>query len=866
MSNIKIGPKLGKFEFGSRKIEVQHALTKNSTSKRGCPTVVRKSSRKSSNNWYYVPKNAKSLELKKRIKQVCIPTAAKQKIKVANKLKLKKDEDVKIANASKLKANQNIQRANKAKVKANQKIAIAKAAKEASNKKHKLKVAYDAKKKALEEANIAKESVAKAKKAEKEAAKAKIDVQNAKEKAALLAKADRKLKKKQEKEAAEARIIAANAKADRKLKKKKEKEAAAARIIAARAKTDAHEAKLKKKQQKEADVARIIAAKAKIDVQNAKEKAELLAKADRKLKKKQEKEAAAARIIAAKAKADRKLKKKKEKEAAAARIIAARAKTDAHEAKLKKKQQKEADAARIIAAKAKIDVQNAKEKAALLAKADRKLKKKQEKEADAARIIAARAKTDAYEAKLNKKQQKEADAARIIAAKAKIDAHKAELKKKQAVVAREIATQANIAAQRAKLKKDQGYEAADERKRKKTQEKASLKAALEENQNKTPKMMARYWKEKGTHSSFLNNELLIYRPQTFSRVGGPLGNATAFVKSVWKDKEKLNALRNSATLIVPKELPSIVVENHLAFRHPVHIGVHYPLKPGGLNQTYRSIQQNVMQDVLGYSSKDTLDVEHTPFIRYGILAETPVDPEGGTADSAWFLHTWGVNLESTYTTDALYVFEGGRFDITKYKKLLNIYFRIVDGAVKELHYKTNKPVLLRITALGLGEWGREIPYNQESIIKDYYLKNLTEIAARYESWLQVRHPDYPKNRTIFVAPTGKFFQAESNHDPFGKPDTVFEYDYRPYPKDSVILIVNAWDDRSFIGNSVALDDSLDGWTVAGGTKDLEGDSTLYDFKPGIGHRPLGGYFVNAAYLHNVFFSPRLLDPSTWVRV
>ena len=60
-------------------------------------------------------------------------------------------------------------------------------------------------------------------------------------------------------------------------------------------------------------------------------------------------------------------------------------------------------------------------------------------------------------------------------------------------------------------------------------------------------------------------------------------------------------------------------------------------------------------------------------------------------------------------------------------------------------------------------------------------------------------------------------------------------------------IVNAWDNRSYIGNGGSLDNTIDGFIVANA----------------------GGFhndFRNTSFFHNSFFCTNLLNPKKWVVV
>lgn len=64
------------------------------------------------------------------------------------------------------------------------------------------------------------------------------------------------------------------------------------------------------------------------------------------------------------------------------------------------------------------------------------------------------------------------------------------------------------------------------------------------------------------------------------------------------------------------------------------------------------------------------------------------------------------------------------------------------------------------------------------------------------------------------------------------------------------------------------DNTLDGWTVARGSSIfypivLDG---LSDDYPVMNNARLGANALNASFLHNVLFTPQVLEPSRWVRV
>lgn len=313
-------------------------------------------------------------------------------------------------------------------------------------------------------------------------------------------------------------------------------------------------------------------------------------------------------------------------------------------------------------------------------------------------------------------------------------------------------------------------------------------------------------------------------------------------------KHETSSLKDTAkhlTIVYPKTLNSKDVKEHYKYRHPIHIG----------GPKYVDIHMAQMQKILGYTQSDAerVDRKTNALMRYGILAPSILNKQLTSMDKCWFLHLWGVNMESLTTTDAKYVCNGrGPFDSNKYKHLLDIFFNIVGGACDALHEYTSKGIIvLRISKLGFGAWATMIPSDQKTPLIDYYLEQLYKIVST-RRWLQIRFPNYPSHKTFIIDHSTQNLEAEPNHDPFGAP---LEYQkqegYIRYPKNSTLLIVNAWDDRSFIGNGGSQDNTLDGWVVDGGGKYFS-KSEFYE--PNAKEpMKMGKSYVNVSILHNAAF-------------
>jgi hypothetical protein len=369
----------------------------------------------------------------------------------------------------------------------------------------------------------------------------------------------------------------------------------------------------------------------------------------------------------------------------------------------------------------------------------------------------------------------------------------------------------------------------------------------------------------------------------------------------------------SAVLILPKTylktdntyIPKI--KQHLLFRHPIHYGP---------DDKWNLIDENKFTEIFGCSKRliyefnakvrgklrtknnetkvcpGDLLIEH---LWYGILGwtdwvysdsvftelsdESPKKTEKEdynkyrpTKDGAYILHTWGVNLENDRTphykfcfsdlgdgkkkiTDTLvYSKPNETFHENNYKKLLNNMLNVIQNAITHLTKKyENKKIQVRISKLGFGAWKWMIPPERRKYLLDYYKDSLLKMHIDdrvvitfldYENGMCLTSEKNPENSKLQWSKnkTGPY-----NTDPFG-----------PFigNDNDVLLLVNAWDDASFIGNGGSLDPTLDGWMVTGDVK-------RYPLN-GLNEKLLGYYAQNYSYFHNVFFQPQLLDEANWI--
>ena len=322
-------------------------------------------------------------------------------------------------------------------------------------------------------------------------------------------------------------------------------------------------------------------------------------------------------------------------------------------------------------------------------------------------------------------------------------------------------------------------------------------------------------------------------------------NTYKFITELFQTQTKeVDRIRSSWKLLVPQSVRKKDAYAHLKNRFPVYF------EEPQLDRCKIDVREQLEKTT---GKKWVERKKWDPKLRYGILAWTPVKdnkflrlPEG-----AYVVHVWGVNTANG-DVDHEYVFSKTQLQETKYKELLDITFQIITEACREVlnqqieEKKKDAIVVLRCTKIGLGVWAKNLNQKQKTQMEKHFEKQLKKIVKSFEGKVEVRHPVYPKNRTsIFVHKKGKNEQVESedNHDPFGRSDQVVG-------NNKVLLLVNAWDNGSFIGNGAREDNTLDGWMVAGGSPNFHTSTipTKVDNTLKLGHQ-----FINASYLHNHFF-------------
>ena len=354
--------------------------------------------------------------------------------------------------------------------------------------------------------------------------------------------------------------------------------------------------------------------------------------------------------------------------------------------------------------------------------------------------------------------------------------------------------------------------------------------------------------------------------------------------------QELARLGDTVRLIAPGYLDTEAGRNaiaiYAALRHPVHSPSTTYLVPGALKAA------------LGYEEQDADALEASGWItapvRFAVLGKARAR-FSGTGDPAhlWIVHAWGVHLGDGGSApmhrqaDLRYV--AGTDDYAersaRCKELMRVNAALITRAIEHVLETEQRGVLVMWNGIGLGAWLDRGVVGETQPLVDHW-KELAQQAAEHfnapdrerspvlvwqpfyvdanpeachtDAYLGTADRDVQINVTRNADPCGGFVVADVAEDSRPKGDERF------MPGDRVVLVLNAWDDWSFIGNGGKSDPTLDGFIVIGcdGTTPSaitarpgsEAQRSALRDKPGVCWQA-----ASTAYMHNVFFNPALLQ-------
>jgi len=225
------------------------------------------------------------------------------------------------------------------------------------------------------------------------------------------------------------------------------------------------------------------------------------------------------------------------------------------------------------------------------------------------------------------------------------------------------------------------------------------------------------------------------------------------------------------------------------------------------------------------------------------------------AKSDYFaFHTWGLNFEGERSMD-YWRCKRDYFSLGDYNNFYhhvytyywNMFTLIKAAAVQAKKWAGNKQLEVRVPKIGVGEFVKHLnatyPAFTPSVYKGFLdaYKSVLVSGNGINYVLTIAPLDYGGSYTLPPKPT--FYQpqpfdlrhyANVAEDLFNCSDTPGK----------ACMLVNAWDDRSFIGNKGRQDPSIDGFFVAGW---------------GAGKR-----LPNTSFLHNMQFHDYFQNSTKWL--
>ena len=187
------------------------------------------------------------------------------------------------------------------------------------------------------------------------------------------------------------------------------------------------------------------------------------------------------------------------------------------------------------------------------------------------------------------------------------------------------------------------------------------------------------------------------------------------------------------------------------------------------------------------------------------------------------LHTWGVNFEKDESPDYKKMVHDGVVDHALYRKRVREMFATIFKASSKFRF--TGPYEIRIPALGLGAYLAGLKNGAEkNKCKTIFMEELLDASTKLND----------SNATVYFCDLDR-----NNYDLLPSSNTTVMYKNNLLTitnTDPDVIIVNAWDSHSFIGNGGSHDYTIDGMIGAG-----------------IQH-----YIECAAYAQNPFFIPEIV--------
>ena len=287
----------------------------------------------------------------------------------------------------------------------------------------------------------------------------------------------------------------------------------------------------------------------------------------------------------------------------------------------------------------------------------------------------------------------------------------------------------------------------------------------------------------------------------------------------------LPSMNEQKVIVYSESTPIETVRAHLSHRVPTYFG-------GNLFKD--EIDENIYKKLINGNDIDTNNkilekIElANKLLNYTVIGEMIINkPKPNVNYHA--VHAFGVNFEKPTTVDYKLIYKEGNtfFDYTE--KVNHLYENIFKGVEYfNKKYRNNEEYSIIIPAIGMGAFLTSVPseYKEEFIrINITALLNIiVDNNINKSKKVYIRFRDQPKVvlDVLLKQNTYKKINDKINLESNDLFDTNVMEKNQYY--------VNAWDTRSFIGNKLITDPTIDGWFVAG-----------YRFNQNL---------INDSYLHN----------------
>lgn len=281
-----------------------------------------------------------------------------------------------------------------------------------------------------------------------------------------------------------------------------------------------------------------------------------------------------------------------------------------------------------------------------------------------------------------------------------------------------------------------------------------------------------------------------------------------FITSVLKDPTKKAA--TETTLFVSEDIE----DKDLAASHLNKI----PIYIGATDLAGSSYSNKKLKKVLGYSTQEPgFGDRVSASTRYVVGGTSYIDTnrQPNNPSSVKWIHVWGPNFEGSSSYDYKTLVKNKKLDRVGYAKTLGKSLYNVFVAAKS--FNPNGKVYLRLPGIGQGVYLSLLSTQDTAFANAVFVEIVAKLSQLPEfSNIQVDLCLWDGILNVFKSnkcPTATklYQQGGTNFNPIDKGDL---FDLSSYSKQDLVALVNAWDNRSFVGNGRINDGSIDGYAIA----------------------------------------------------